>query len=174
MRLVFSLCLCIQLYKYACNVSQIWMFLPVALESWFKNPLCTLQQHNFWQTLRLDYPASECVPQRRIQNPKRPHLVKLLSLGTMHLSLFVIGDTIHCKSSFMISALQRLWTWNVRLVGMSLDMVLCCDIICTSELSSWAAMVSYISFVINFVANHQNVGLVQWGNTCWQKLRCQC
>jgi len=39
---VFSICLCIQLHKYACNFSQIWLFLLVALESIFKNQLSTL------------------------------------------------------------------------------------------------------------------------------------
>jgi len=39
MRSVFSICPCIQLHKYGFNVSQIWPFLLVALESIFKNAL---------------------------------------------------------------------------------------------------------------------------------------
>jgi len=35
---VFSICPCIQLHKYACNVSQIWLFLLLTLELIFKNP----------------------------------------------------------------------------------------------------------------------------------------
>jgi len=39
---VFSICLCIQLHKSVCNLSQIWLFLLVALQSIFKNPHSTL------------------------------------------------------------------------------------------------------------------------------------
>jgi len=40
-RSVFSICPCIQHHKYACNVSQIWLFLLLSLLSMFKNPHCT-------------------------------------------------------------------------------------------------------------------------------------
>jgi len=39
---VFSICRCIQLHKYTSNVSQISLFLLVAVETISKNPHCTL------------------------------------------------------------------------------------------------------------------------------------
>ena len=41
-RSVLSICPCIQRHKFACNVSQIPLFLLVALESILNNPYCNL------------------------------------------------------------------------------------------------------------------------------------
>jgi len=53
--------------------------------------------------------------------------------------------------------------------GITLDMRLRGDSIYIAELKRLAAPASYVSFVIKFCAIHQNMGLAQWANTCWQK-----
>ena len=59
------------------------------------------------------------------------------------------------------------------LLGIMLDMCLRGDSIYTAKLSRQAALASYVSFVIEFCAIHQNMELAHWGNTGWQKLTLQ-
>jgi len=59
------------------------------------------------------------------------------------------------------------------LLGILQDMRLSDDSIYTAELRRPAALASYVLFAIKFFAIHQNMGLAQWGNTCWQKLTSQ-
>jgi len=67
-RSVISICPCIQLHQYACNVSQIWLFLLVFQESIYKNPHSTLQSPNLWQCHESDYPAIKYLPWHWIED----------------------------------------------------------------------------------------------------------
>jgi len=64
---VFSICPCIQLHNYACNISQIWLLLLIALASILKNPHSALQQCDCWQSLESDYLSIEFPPRSQIQ-----------------------------------------------------------------------------------------------------------
>jgi len=105
-RSVFSICLCIQLHKYACIVSQIWFFwFNVTLESIFKTPECALRCLYFRQTFESDYPASQFLPPCPIQNLWTPHCSRLWPLPKIDVSLFVIWASLLWKSSLLLGGL---------------------------------------------------------------------
>jgi len=144
-----------------------------AVESIFKNPQSALLYCYIRQSFEADQPAVWLLPPCRIQNLWTSHCSRLWSLPKMNLSLFVIWATFHYKSSSILSGRQWMLTRSGLLLGMILDMRLCGDIIYTAELRRPAALALYVSFVIKFLAIHQNMGLVQWGNACWHKLTLQ-
>jgi len=61
-----------------------------------------------------------------------------------------------------------MWTWRVLLLGMISEMHHCSMSICTAEMRGLAALASYISFVMIFLAIHQNMGPASFGHSCWQ------
>jgi len=61
-----------------------------------------------------------------------------------------------------------MWARSVLLVGVILDMLLCGVNMYTAKLGRLAPPAWYVSFLINFFAIHQNMGLAQCGNTCWK------
>jgi hypothetical protein len=65
--------------------------------------------------------------------------------------------TILHESSLILGELQSMNARNVVLFGITLDMGLDGDLICTTQLRKLAALELYVLFVINFFAIHQNM-----------------
>ena len=91
----------------------------------------------------------------------------------MNLALFVIWATLHCKSFLVGGGIQWMKARSGLLLGMIVDMHRHGDSIYTAKVKPPAALASYVSFVIKFLAIFQNMGPAQWGNTCLQKLTSQ-
>jgi len=100
-------------------------------------------------------------------------LLKVKNSSKMNVSLFGIWATLPYKSCLMLGGLQWMYARSGILLGKIQDMRLRGDSIYTAELRRQAILVTYVSFVIKFIAIHQNIGPAQWGNTCWQKLTSQ-
>jgi len=153
-------------------LTDLIIFISV-LESIFKNPQSALLYCYFRQSLKAEYPASYFLPPFRVQNRWTPHCPRLWSLPKMNVSLCAIWATLHCKSSSTRGGLHWMTARSGLLLGIILDMNLGSDSIYTAELGRPAALASFVSFVIKFFANHQNMGPAHWGNTCWKRLTLQ-
>jgi len=105
-RSVFSICPCIQLHKYACNIWQIWLYLLAAPKSIFTNPHFPVRSPNFGRFLESDYPAIKFLPRCQSQNLQTPHSYREWSLQSMNMSLNGIWATLLCKLSSMLGGLQ--------------------------------------------------------------------
>jgi len=153
-------------------LTDLFIFL-VAVESIFKNPQLSLLYRYFRQSLESEYPASWFLPPCPIQNLWTAHCSTLWYLPKMNMSSFVIWVTLHCKPSSMLGGLRWMKARSGLLFGTIPDM--CCrgDSIYTAELRRPAALASFVLFVFEFFAIHQNIGPAQWGNTCCQKLTSQ-
>jgi len=82
---------------------------------------------------------------------------------------FMIWLTFHYKSYSTLSGLRLKWAESILLLGIIEDMCLHGASICTVELSRPVALVSYVLFVIKFLAIHHNMRPASWEKTCWQK-----
>jgi len=145
----------------------------VAVEPIFKNPQSALLYPYFRLSFESDYLAVKFQLPCWIQKLWTPHCSRLWSRPNMNVSLFVIWATLLDKLSSMLERLKWMLTRSGLLLGIIFDKLHGVDSIYTVELRRPAALASYVSFVIEFFAIHQNMRPAQWGNTCWQKLTSQ-
>jgi len=95
-------------------------------------------------------------------------LLVVISLPTMNGSLFVIWATSLHISHLMIWEFQRISAHSIPFLEISIEMRICGDSVCSAQFKRLLSPVSYISFVINFFASHQNMWPAEWGNTYYQ------
>jgi len=148
----------------------LWL---VAVQWIIRNAQSALLYWYFRLSIESDHPAVWLLPPCQIQNLGTPCCSRLWYLPKIHLSSFVMVATLIPKSSSMLGGLQWMYTRSSLLLWIFLDMRLCADFIYTAEWRRPAAQELYVSFGIKFFAIHQNMGLTQWGNTCWEKLISQ-
>jgi len=149
------------------------IFLLVDVKSILKTPQSALLYHYLGQSFESDYPDLWFLHPCLIMNLETPRCSWLWSFPKPNVCLFVIWETLLYKSSSMLGGIQWRSAQRGSLLGMILDMRLHGDSMYTAEWRRLAALASYVSFVIMFFAIHQNMGVAQWGNTCWQKLTSQ-
>jgi len=149
------------------------IFLSVVVESIFINSQSALRRHHFRQWFESHHPAVKFIPPGQIPNILEPLYTKVWYLPKLNFSWFDIWATWHRKSLSMCDWLQWLNARSGQLVGIILDIRQRGDSIYTAELQLPAALASYVSFVFKIFAIHQNMGPVQCGNTCLQKLTSQ-
>jgi len=145
------------------------IFLLGAVGSLLNNWQSALLDRDFWQSFMSDYPAFLLLPPCQIRNLWTPHYSTSWSLSIINVSLFMIW-TILYTSPTMLGGFQTMLTRSGQLLEVILDMRLHGDSIHTVRLMRPAALALYGLSVIKFFAIQQNIGIAQWGNTCWQKL----
>jgi hypothetical protein len=149
------------------------IFFLVVVDSMFMNLQSALLYRYFRQCLKSDQQAFEFLQPCQIQNSSTPLCSKLWSLPKMILSFFKIWATLHCKLFSMHGELQWMKTRSGLFLGIIRDLYHLSESTYTAERKQPAALATYVSFVMMFLAIHDNMGPAQWGNTCWQRLTSQ-
>jgi len=91
----------------------------------------------------------------------------------MNVTIFLIWTTFHDKSYLALGGLLCMWAQCVLWVGIIVDIHLHSASIWTAEWRRLVVLASYVSFVIEFFAINQNMGLAPWRNTSWQSTQCK-